>query len=140
MNKAEELDKKVAPVFTLYDLSSAQKEVDQIKRIGGQSARDIYDLERWAYYQWLPCLVRVTKPKQIVELGGAWGTSALMMLSELPDSSKLYSITLAEEPAFKYIQEDYFNLVKIIGDDLDLNVWPKDMELGATDIWFIAPW
>lgn len=132
--ETSKLYKRVKKVFDSYDLSSAAKEVAQIKQVGGQSARDIYDKD-WGYYQFLACMVRVLKPIQIIELGGAWGTSALMMLSELPKESKLYTITLPEAPAYSYITEHYPNLVKIIGDDRDLSNFKCDLE--KTDLWFI---
>ncbi len=98
---------------------------------------DVLNVNGCYYYQWLPQVIKYLLPKQVVELGGAMGLSALMMLQELDKDSKLYSITLAENGLeFSYIKENYSNLIKVIGDDLDLNNWPKDLDLNRTDLWF----
>lgn len=100
--------------------------------------RDVKNKKDWLYYQWLAALMDVLKPKQVVELGGAMGVSALCMLSKLPKDSKLYSITLEEEGLeFSFIKKSYPQLIKIVGDDLDLRVWPKDMDWKATEVLFI---
>ena len=41
---------------------------------------DVLNTNGSAYYQWLPCLIELVRPKQIVELGGAMGVSTIMML------------------------------------------------------------
>ena len=87
------------------------------------------------YYKYLPLVVELENPKQVVELGSAAGTSALMMLSHLEDGM-LYACSIPEpEGEFRFIQEDYHNLKLIRGDDLDLSVW-GDLDLSKTDIWF----
>jgi cephalosporin hydroxylase len=88
------------------------------------------------YYKYLPLVVEKFKPQQVVELGSAAGTSALMMLSYLPDNATLYACSIPEpEGEFRFIKEDYPNLKLIRGDDLDLSVW-GDIDLSKTDIWF----
>jgi predicted O-methyltransferase YrrM len=135
VNKAERLFKKVQEEFKHYDLESAKP---FLKHVSEGARRDIEDKERSGYYQWLPCLIKVVKPKQVVELGGAMGASALMMLSALPKTSKLYSITLKEHGLeFSFIREDYPNFTPIVGNDLVLENWPEDLDLSKTDIWFI---
>ena len=97
---------------------------------------DVLNTNGNAYYQWGACLVDVVKPKQVVELGGAMGVWAICVLYHLPSDSKLYSITLAEHGLeFSYVVDNYPNLVKIIGDDLDMNNW-KGIDLSKTDLWF----
>jgi glycosyltransferase involved in cell wall biosynthesis len=131
MNKAEELYKKVKEVNFTTDMKLFTKCNDG-------AIRDVIDTDRSGYYQWLPKLIKHTKPKQIVELGGAMGVSAIAMLQTLPKTSKLYSITLEEHGLeFSFMDKEYPNLVKIVGDDLDLTQWPKDLDLSKTDIWFI---
>ena len=99
---------------------------------------DVLNTNGSAYYQWLACLVDVMKPKQIVELGGAMGVGTIMLLQYLPADSKLYSITLPEHGLeFVYIADNYPNLIKVLGDDLDLKNWPKDCDLSKTDLLFI---
>jgi len=99
---------------------------------------DVLNTNGCAYYQWLPGLVDEIKPSQIVELGGAMGVASIMMLNANWHDFKLYSITLAEHGLeFSYIKENYPNLIKVVGDDLNLDNWPKDLDLSKTDIWFL---
>lgn len=109
-----------------------------LKDVSEGSVNDVMDVPGTLYYMWLACLMRVMKPAQVVELGGAMGTSALVMLSQLPEESKLYSITLEEHGLeFSFIKTHYRNLTKIIGNDLDLSLWPEDMDWSKTDLVFI---
>ena len=121
--------------------------LEQVDSIGGESPKSLRgqkEEEVWDYYKWLGAYCREFQPKQVVELGGAWGTAAIIMASET--DGKVYSITLDEKRnwngeftqlAFIYAKKDYPNLIKVIGDDLDLNSWPKDLDLSQTDFWFI---
>ena len=131
---AKDLFEKTKERWLKYDISRCANELSQMQERG---RRDVLDKTDWGYYQFLPCLIDQTNPQQVVELGGAMGVSALMILSSLPSQSKLYSITLEEGGLeFSYITQQYQNFVPIVGNDLDLGVWP-DMNLGDTDIWFI---
>ena len=134
-HSAKELFEKVKPLWEEYDLKQAEP---YLKGLSDGSRRDVEDREKVGYYQFLPCLVDYLKPRQIVELGGAMGVAALMILSSLPKDSKLYSITLEENGLeFSFIQEKYPNFVPIVGDDLNLSNWSKDLNLGQTDLWFL---
>lgn len=98
---------------------------------------DVLNTNGCCYYQWLPCLLEIAKPKQIVELGGAMGAAAVMMCNSAHQDFKLYSITLPEEgQEFSFVLDTYPQLVKVLGDDLDLSNWPKDCDLSQTDLWF----
>ena len=100
--------------------------------------KDVLDRNNTYYYQYLSCLMRVLKPEQVVELGGAMGVSAICMCEYLPETSKLYSITLQENGLeFSYITTKYPQLVKVIGNDKDLENWPRDLDFKNTDILFI---
>lgn len=130
-----ELNKRV---FEELDSFSVEGILPDLKDVAPGSLKDVLDTSGSYYYQWLACLMRVLKPKQIVELGGAMGTSALCMLSQLPEDAKLYSITLEEGGLeFSYIKSNYPQLVKVIGNDLDLDVWPDDLDWYKTDLLFI---
>lgn len=88
------------------------------------------------YYKYLPLVIDMEKPKQVVELGSAAGASTLMMLSHMPKYSLLVACSIPEpEGEFRFIKEDYDNLKLIRGDDLDLSVW-GELDLLKTDIWF----
>jgi len=109
-----------------------------LKHCSDGAIRDVLDTKNSLYYQWLCCLMRVMKPKQIVELGGAMGVSALCMLSQVPEEAKIYSITLEEHGLeFSFIKTEYPQLTKIVGDDSDMGVWPKDLDWSKTDLLFI---
>lgn len=130
--------------YTAEQLYNKVKEVDftidmkPFSKCSDGAYRDVLDTVRSGYYQWLPKLIKYTKPKQVVELGGAMGVACIAMLQTLPKASKLYSITLEEHGLeFAYLDKEYSNLVKIVGDDRDLKSWPKDCDLSKTDIWFI---
>lgn len=132
--KASELFFKLKPKWEKYNIKEAEI---FLKGLSEGSRADVESKGRVGYYQMLPVLVENLKPMQVVELGGAMGASALMMLSTLPKTSKLYSITLEEGGLeFSFVKEDYPNFVPIVGDDLDLDSFPKDMDLGVTDLWF----
>lgn len=96
---------------------------------------DVLNINGCANYQWSTCLIDVLKPKQVVELGGAMGVWSLCVLHTLPESSKLYSITLPEGGLeFSYVQDTYPNFYPIHGDDLNMDNWPKGMNWNDTDI------
>lgn len=98
---------------------------------------DVLNTNGCANYQWIPGVIDYLKPKQIVELGGAMGVWSLCVLHNLPETSKLYSITLAEHGLeFSYVKDKYKNFYPVIGDDLVMANWPKDLDLSATDIWY----
>jgi len=106
-----------------------------IQHIGAGSWADIVQ-GKANYYKYLPLVIEAIKPKQVIELGSAAGTSALMMLSHLPDDSMLYACSIPEpEGEFRFIKDEYSNLKLITGNDLDLSVW-GDLDLSKTDIWF----
>ena len=131
---AKELFDEVKPLWEKYDLSKAET---HLKHLSAGARNDIENKKEAGYYQFLACLVNYLRPIQVVELGGAMGASALMMLSSLPKESRLYSITLAEENLeFSFVKETYPNFVPVVGDDLTLTSWPKDLDLHQTDLWF----
>jgi len=117
-----------------FDLRSV---LPALRKCSEGALEDVYNVNGCRYYQWLPNLIDEIKPSQIVELGGAMGVSALMMLHTLPKESKLFSITLEEHGLeFSFIVDKYENFVPVIGNDLDLSVWPKDCDLSKTDLFF----
>lgn len=131
---AKELFEAVKPIWEKFDPSVLE---EYMIGLNEGSRKDVLDKSQSGYYQFLPCLVQYLKPRQIVELGGAMGASALMMLSSLPSKSTIYSITLPENGLeFSFVKKDYTQLVKCVGDDIDLTNWPKSLDLSQTDLWF----
>lgn len=132
---ANELDKKVFELVRDYDVNTIADHLtainpahleNEVKNGNGQNL----------YYQWLACLVRLIKPKQVVELGAASGISTIMMATELDKDAKLYSVDNDPTIAWKWMAKDYPQVEKILGDDLDMSIW-KDIDLSKTDLWFI---
>lgn len=98
---------------------------------------DVLNTNGCANYQWIASLMDVWHPKQIVELGGAMGVWDLCVLHSLPQDCHLYSITLPEHGLeFSYVKDSYPNFHPVLGDDLVLSNWPKDLDLSKTDVWY----
>jgi predicted O-methyltransferase YrrM len=95
------------------------------------------------YYQWLACLIKLLKPKQVVELGAAAGISTIMMATELPKDALLFSVDNDPEIAWKWMDKEYPQVVKVLGDTREMNTWTQDLyppvrgaNLEETDVWF----
>lgn len=132
--RAKDLFYELKPLWEIYDLKQAKPYFGGISQ---GSLSDIKNKKEVGYYQWLPVLIKHLKPTQVMELGGAMGASALMMLSSLPKESKLYSITLPEGGLeFSFVKETYPNFVPVVGNDLNLKNWPKSLNLAKTSLWF----
>jgi cephalosporin hydroxylase len=132
---ANELDREVAERvkrFEFWPLSDALSMVEpahilEIKDETGRANR---------YYQWLAGLMQVVEPAQVVELGAAAGMSTVMLLEHMPKNSILFSVDI-DPLAWRWVKKDYSNLVKVTGDDTDMNIWPEGTPLGNTDVWWI---
>lgn len=135
---ANELDIKVTDLVGRYDVYPVIQH--HMKLVGsGQIAEVKNESDRGnnRYYQWLACLMRLIKPKQVVELGSAAGISTIVMAIELDPDAKLYAVDIDPELAWKWMDKEYAQVIKVLGDDLDLSIYPKDCDLSKTDIWFI---
>lgn len=109
----------------------------KLRALNDGALEDVLNINGNRYYQLAPSITKVLKPKQIVELGGAMGVWDLMVLNGDYQDFTLYSITLPEHGLeFAYIVDKYPNFVPVVGDDLDLANWPKELDLSKTDLWF----
>ena len=98
---------------------------------------DVLNINGCANYQWIPGLLSLLKPLQIVELGGAMGVWDLMVLNGPYQAFDLCSITLAEHGLeYSYIVDTYTNFHPVVGDDLVITNWPKELDLSKTDLWY----
>jgi hypothetical protein len=131
---ANELDKKVMEYVNQYDLGTIRGHLDLV---GSGQVAEVENAtgKPNLYYQWLACLIRMTSPKQVVELGAAAGISTIMMCTELSEGAKLYSVD-NDPQAWRWMACEYKQLTKILGDDLNIGIWPEDARLEETDIWF----
>lgn len=133
-----DLKKLVNETLKQRDQLNKAEVFKHLSDISSGAWNDVLNLDQCGNYQFLSALMLTLKPKQVVELGGAMGVSALCMLATLSSSSKLYSITLEEHGLeFSFIKKDYPNLTKVIGNDLDMNNWPKDLIWANTDFLYI---
>ena len=131
---ANEIDKSVARLVRGFDISPL---LPHLELVGIGQVQEIKDATGQAnrYYQWLHCLMKVLKPKQVIELGAAAGISTIMMATALPDSAQIYAVDINSN-AFGWMKHDYPNVTKIFGDDLDMGIW-EGVNLLETDVWFI---
>ncbi len=90
------------------------------------------------YYQFLALFMRYFRPKNVLELGSAYGISTVMMYSELPLDARLTSVDIAKDQ--RYVPPEIFNdpRVRFVwGDALDLNIYrgdiPYDIDFFFTD-------
>ena len=134
---ANELDLKVQEYLKHFDVEPLMPHLELVGDGQKLEVKNQNPTGQNLYYQWLACLMRVVKPKQVVELGPAGGISTIMMALQIPKDSKLYSVDIDKEIAWKWMKYDYPQVIKILGDDLDMKIWPKDCDLKATDIFFI---
>ena len=132
---ANQIDKLVSEEIKSYDPYTGLRHLGLIGDGQRQEVLNTKDKPN-LYYQWLAALMRVVKPKQVVELGAAAGISTAIMAAELLPDAKLYSLDIDPTIAWKWMTTDFPNVEKIIGDSLDLSVYPKDMDLKETDVWF----
>lgn len=132
--KAKELVERVNKRWETFKISHF---MPALRALNQGALDDVLNVNGCRNYQWAPCLIDEVKPSQVVELGGAMGVWDIMVLNSAYQDFKLFSITLKEHGLeFSYIVDNYPNLVKVIGDDLDLKNWPKDLDLSKTDIWY----
>ena len=132
---ANDIDKQVAELVSRYDPGLIMEHLDlvgvgQLQEVKDETGRPN------RYYKWLACLMKFLKPKQVVELGAAAGISTIMMATSMDRSSKLYSVDI-DPAAWRWMKHDYPQVIKILGDDLDLSAYPGDCQLSDTDVWFI---
>jgi predicted O-methyltransferase YrrM len=132
---SNELDKVVMNRVSRFDINPW---MDHLELLGDGQKLEVRGEHPQAslYYQWLACLMQEVKPKQVVELGAAAGISTIMMATQMPKESKLYSVDI-DPTAWKWMKYEYPQVVKILGDDLDLSIYPKDLKFEDTDVWFM---
>ncbi len=136
-----ELDKKVHNYLQQFDvgsLGSCLSKVPEGQRLEVENKTGSPNL----YYQYLACLVRVLKPKQILELGASVGVSTIMMITQMEKDTKLYSVDDASDYKtgmgdWEALDRDYPQLIKVIGNDLNLSIYPKDFDISKTELVFI---
>lgn len=134
---ANELDIAVMDLVHQYDVS---KVLSHMGKVGEGQIREVKNENDKPnlYLQWLACLVKLTKPTQIVELGAAAGISTIMMVSEIAKDAKIYSVDFDPRIAWIWMDREYPQVTKILGDTREPGIWnlKKTPNLSKTDIWF----
>jgi predicted O-methyltransferase YrrM len=134
---ANELDLRVQAYLNHFDIEPLMSHFELVGDGQKQELRNKTQIGDHLYYQWLSCLMRSVKPKQVVELGAAAGISTIAMATQLNKEAKLYSVDIDPNIAWKWMRYEYPQVTKILGDDLDMSIWPKEVDLKKTDVWFI---
>lgn len=131
---ASDLDKLVMSEVSKYEVAKIMPEMELV---GSGQQLEVLNQSGNAnlYYQWLACLTKILKPKQVVELGAAAGISTIMIASELIEEAKFYSVD-NDPQAWRWMKKDYPQVTKIMADDRDMRIW-KGISLKKTDLWFI---
>lgn len=122
------------PNSVVADFNDKQDNLDIAYGLG-----DVAQKDEIGNYAWWPGFIELAKPEQVVELGSAMGVAAICMLSSAYQNFHLYGVTLEEHGLeFCYIRKDkYTNFTPMVGDYMDLSIWPKEVDLRKTDIWYI---
>lgn len=134
---AKELNDKVNELVKDFDPSPIVSE--HMRLVGGGQIKEVFNINERGdnlYYQWIACLMKLLKPKQVVELGAAAGISTIMMATQLPVDSKLYSVDIDPSLAWTWMEKEYPQVEKILGDTLNMKIWPGNVDLHKTDVWF----
>jgi predicted O-methyltransferase YrrM len=133
---SKSLNEQVMKMLESYDVEAIMPDMQLVGDGQKNEVRDVNGRPN-KYYQWLSCLTRLLKPKQVVELGAAAGISTTMIASELSPDAKFYSVDIDPTIAWKWMSKDFPQVTKILGDDLNMAIWPGSVDLGKTDLWFI---
>lgn len=128
---ANDLDRSVQERMLHLDIWSV---MPKMELVGEGQWQEVLDQTGKAnrYYQWLAALMGEVRPKQVVELGAAAGVSTII-LSHFAPQAKIISVD-NDPQAWRWMGESP-NVVKVLGDDLDLSIYKDDLSL--TDVWFI---
>lgn len=141
---ANQLDMAVMELVRGYDVYPV---LQHMSKVGEGQIREVKNENDRTnlYYQWLACVIKLLKPQQVVELGAAAGISTIMMATELPKDAKLYSVDNDPDTAWKWMDKEYPQVIKILGDTRDIGIWkPSGMHpavhigrsLEGVDVWF----
>lgn len=79
------------------------------------------------YYLYLNALVRLLRPRTVLELGTCEGSSAAFMMLSLPQGSTLTTVDVGPRHPWQLGTMLYdLRLRRVIGDDLDLGIYRDD--------------
>jgi predicted O-methyltransferase YrrM len=139
MNKAESLNQKIQECLKTYSLKKVEKYFKDLNNGDGRDRSywlETHSQEQYpqGIYLYLGSVVRVIKPKIIVEIGADRGISALVMHSELGKNGKLYSIDIRD--GWEYVPHGLQGIKRLVGDSVDASLF-GGLDLTTVDLWFI---
>ncbi|MFX0198413.1 MAG: class I SAM-dependent methyltransferase [Candidatus Hodarchaeota archaeon] len=142
MNKAEKLAKKVTKECRKPKVRSFNPWLRKVyeQRDTNTRAHDFWEeTVKCNFYKWLSCLIKALKPMVVVEMGADYGGSAVFILSELPEEGKLYSIDIRgdERHIWQYVPKWDNRIIKLTGDDTNLDTYPTNFPWKEVDFWFV---
>lgn len=132
--KLEELIKEVNEKRKHFDVSK-YKVFKKFKKENLEVISGVQEDRCPMYLSWITSLCETINPKQVVELGAHAGFSTCMFLAGMPKDSKLITVDINKE-SWSLVPKDS-RMTKVVGDDLDLGIYPKKIDLSKTDLWFI---
>src|SRR5574343_1827309 len=118
MESLKSLYQKIIDEVDKFDIDTIE---DDLKLVGMGQMGEILEFSGRpnGYYKWLHCFTKMMRPKQVVELGAAAGISTIMMATGNPDT-QIISID-CDPQAWRWMDKEYPNVKRILGDDLDLD-------------------
>ena len=139
MNKAEKFHNKVLEEIKTYSHTKHKHLFDLAEKIHDEYYHEIFGLGRHtregSYYKYMACVVKLMKPKVVIEIGGDRGASAMVMYSEMPKDSILYTCDISD--SYYWIPKEVYDkgrIVKVIGDSINVK-WPVD--LSKAKVWLV---
>ena len=138
LNKAEKLNREVLELVKDFNYASNIYHFVRQAVRGFEWFQEYLNKDEFACWVWLHCLTKLKQPKQFVELGAAFGNSTISIATAMPKDSRLISVDIGGiQPTWGNLDQYYPSLLPIWGNDLDLKIYPKNIDLKKTDIWYI---
>jgi len=133
MESLKKLNDRITSLIDTIDTSAFH---EHLTLVGTGQIQEIFELSERpnGYYRWINAYVALKKPKQVVELGAAAGISTILMAFANP-KTRVVSVD-CDPMAWRWMNREYSNVTKVYGDDLDLSIYPNDVNLSDTDFWF----
>jgi len=134
----KELDSLARQEMKNYDFNSVKHQYNESLTIEDEDilSKGKYQGKTTLYHQWVEGLIQAIKPKMVVELGTHIGLCTGHILHALPADSKLVTVDCREDLAGIRLNPDS-RMIQVIGDDINLSIFPKDIDLKKVELWFI---
>ena len=128
VSKLDDIIQKTDQIAKGFSLQDIQSELALVN----SDWRRIIEEDTWRYYKWIANLVKAVNPIQIVELGGQFGVSAIMMSSQMTQG-QLLSVDCDAD--WRFVDDRHKRIVKVVSESVAFAETDK-YDLSTTDIWF----